>query len=133
MNQCPDSTPTVLAIFGDPIVGRALARLLRGLRYDAMFLPASSSSDLRLPEYAQLLLITPTPQLGSEQREAFLSWLEDNANAARIPLLKLADSSEEPEDEEARTRSKHIVSWPCTVEALKRQIEGALLANSQKV
>jgi hypothetical protein len=107
-----------MAICGDPVVGRALALLLRGLRYDAMFLPASSSS-----------LITPTPQLGSEQREAFLSLLEDKADAARIPLLKLGDFSEEPGDEEACSRSKHMVSWPYSIEELKRQIEGALHAN----
>jgi uncharacterized integral membrane protein len=132
VSRCPDSTPTILAIFGDPVVGQALALLLRGFRYDALLLPASSSSDLKLPEYARLLLVTPTPQLDSEQREAFLSLLEDKANAARIPLLKLVNFSEEPGDGDARTKLKHTVSWPCGIEELKRQIEGALLANSQR-
>src|SRR5918912_1220878 len=63
----PGSFQATLAVFGDPIVGRALVLLLRGYRYEARFMPASSSSSSiemsGLLEDILLVLVTPTRSL----------------------------------------------------------------------
>ncbi len=74
---CSDSAPITLAVCGDPVVGRALALLLRGSGYDTRFLPASSLSEPGSLEGIGLLLLAPTPELRVEQREVLLASLRD--------------------------------------------------------
>jgi hypothetical protein len=117
-----------LAIWGDEVVGRILVLLLRNLDHEARFLPASSLSPKQPPslEGIDLLVLTPTPELSTERREALLSSLRDTPEAATIPVLELVESgafSEEPPDGGgARSESWHAVPWPCRIEELERRI-----------
>jgi hypothetical protein len=116
-----------LAICGDGLVGRILVLLLRSSGHEARLLPAAPSS-LEPPslEGIDLLVLTPTPELGTKRREALLSSLRDTPEAATIPVLELVESgafSEEPPDGGgARSESWHAVPWPCRIEELERRI-----------
>jgi hypothetical protein len=88
MARCAGSSRVALAIFGDPIVGRALALLLRGPRYDARFLP-TSSVESGSPEGVGLVLLAPMPDLCSGRRGAIVASLIDKAAAVGAPVLEL--------------------------------------------
>ncbi len=111
-----------LAICGEPVVGRALARLLRGPRYDTRFVSASSLDEVASLEGVRLLLLTPTPGLGAERREALLATLRQATAVAGIPILELVACPERADRRHAQVR------WPCSAEQLERCIEAALLA-----
>ena len=111
-------------------MGRILVLLLRSAGHEARFLPASaaSSSSLQPPllDGIDLLILTPTRELGTERREALLSSLRDTPETAAIPVLELVEvdaSSEQPPDGGgARSESWHRVPWPCRIEELERRI-----------
>lgn len=117
---------TSVAIWGDPVVGRALVLLLRGSGYDARFLPVSSLRELGTLEGVGLLLLAPATELSSEQREALLSSLRDMEEAAKIPVLELDRSSQEAPEGRAREGPLHTVPWPCRIEELEQRIDAAL-------
>ena len=119
---------TVLAICGDPVVGRALALLLRSRLYEVRFLPVSSLSEPGALEGVRLMLITPTWDLDPERRAALLASLRGASAAAHAPILELTSTSGETRNGEARFRPEHTVPWPCTTEELERRIQAALLA-----
>lgn len=120
--------PTVLVICGDPVVGRALALLLRSSLYDARFLSASSLSEPGSLEGVRLLLLTPTWDLSAESREALLASLKGASAAAEAPILELTSSFGEARNGEARLGPEHTVPWPCSTEELERRVQAALLA-----
>jgi len=125
--------PVTLAVWGDPVVGRALALLLRSSCYDARFLPMSSPNEPRLLEGVELLLLTLTPGLSVSRREALLKPLQARAMASGIPVLELVVSTfKERVGEEKRGAAGdgpgRVVSWPCSTEELKRRIDAALIA-----
>ena len=119
---------TVLAICGDPVVGRALALLLRSSLHEVRFLPVSSLSEPGALEGVRLLLLTPTWDLDAERRGALLASLRGATAAAGPPILELTSSSGEARNGDARLRPEHTVHWPCTTEELERRIQAALLA-----
>jgi hypothetical protein len=111
-----------LAICGEPVVGRALARLLRGPRYDTRFVSASSLDEVASLEGVRLLLLAPTPGLSAVRRGALIAALAEVTAVADIPMLELVASPE-------RVESRHAqMPWPCSAEQLERCIETALLA-----
>ena len=137
VSHWPCSSRATLAVFGEPVVGQALALLLRGYRYDARFLPASSSSSsIEMSgslEDILLVLVAPTPSLSAGQRENLLALLKKEAGAAQIPILELVEPSSlarmrDGEDGRAGGGLKHAVPWPCGIEELVRRIEAALSA-----
>ena len=89
MTRSLASAPVTLGIFGDPVVGRALVLLLRGPRYEARFLPASSSGVPEALDDMQLVLLGPTPGLSAGRRETLVASLVDTAVVAGIPILEL--------------------------------------------
>jgi DNA-binding response OmpR family regulator len=124
----PASAPIILAICGDPVVGRALVLLLRGARYDARFLPTSSLSEPGALEGVQLVLLTPAWELNVERREVHLTTLRSASGPAEAPILELTTSpGEGTRNGAARVGSEHTVAWPCSTEELERRIEAALL------
>ncbi len=123
------SGPLVLAVCGDPVIGRAVALLLPSPRYDARFLSASSLSDPGSLECVRLLLVTPIWESGAERREALFMALRGASDAVGAPILELT-SSRETRNGEARVGKEHVVSWPCTPKELERRIEAILLADS---
>ncbi len=119
----------VVAICGDPVVGRTLALLLQGSNYDARFLTTLSLSEPGSLEGVRLLLLTPTWELDDGRREVLLASLRDASDAANAPILELTSSFGGARNGHARLRSDHIVSWPCSPEELERRIQAALLAD----
>jgi hypothetical protein len=117
----------VLTILGDPVVGRALMLLLRGSGYEARFLPASSLSQQLWLKGSDLLLLTPTPELSVERREALVASLEEGTSSAEMPVLELATphSQETPKGGMEGERW-HYVPWPCSIEELERWIEAVM-------
>ena len=114
--------PVGLAVCGEPIVGRALALLLRSPRYDTRFVSVSPSGEVTSLESARLLLLAPTPGLSAERRGALLTALEEATTVAGIPMLELVTLAERPEPRHTQVR------WPCSAAQLERCIEDALLA-----
>ena len=79
-----------LTILGDPVVGRALMLLLRGSGYETKFVPASSLSQHLALTGSDLLLLTPTPELSAQRREALVALLRERTSSAEIPVLELS-------------------------------------------
>ena len=111
-----------LAICGEPVVGRALALVLRGPRYDTRFVSASSPGEVASLEGVRLLLLAPTPGLSAVRREALLADLAKVTAMADIPMLELVASSKRAEQRHAQ------MTWPCSAEQLERCIEAVLFA-----
>ena len=111
-----------LAVCGEPVVGRALALLLRGPRYDTRFVSASSAGEVASLEGVRLLLLAPTPGLSAEGREALLAALGEATAVAGIPMLELVAFPERPKPRHTQVR------WPCSADQLERCIDAALLA-----
>ena len=111
-----------LAVCGEPVVGRALALLLQGPRYDTTFVSASSAGEVPSLESVRLLLLAPTPDLSAERREALFATLGEATAVADIPILELLARPERAEGRHAQVR------WPCSAEQLERCIEAALRA-----
>jgi hypothetical protein len=59
-----------LCICGDPVVGQALALLLRGSGYTVRFLLAQSLVEPRVLEDVRLLVLALTPGLSAERSNA---------------------------------------------------------------
>jgi hypothetical protein len=119
----------VVAICGDPVVGRTLALLLRGSHYDARFLTTSSLGEPGSLEGVRLLMLTPTWELDADRRETLVASLRDASDAAKAPILELTSSFGGARNGHARLRPDHIVYWPCSTEELERRIQAALLAD----
>lgn len=119
--------PIVLAVYGDPVVGRALVGLLGGSRYDARFLPNPPFDDSVALTGVDLLLVTPMPWLNEERRRVLLTSLEDKADAEGVPILELTTSAQESRDGQAQAGTAISVAWPCSVEELKSRIEDAAI------
>ena len=117
----------VLTIGGDPIVGRVLLLLLRGSGYEARFLPASSLSKQLPLKGSDLLLLTPTPELSAERREALVMLLKQRTRSAKMQVLELTvPTSQETPKGKKEGEWWHYVPWPCRSEELERWIESAL-------
>jgi hypothetical protein len=128
LDQPHPQAQTVLAICGDPVVGRALALLLRSRLYDVRFLPVSSFGEPGALEGVRLLLLTPTWDLDPERRAALLASLRGASSAAAAPILELTSSTWEARNGVAPLRPDHTVPWPCSTEELERRIQAVLAA-----
>ncbi len=116
-----------LAIWGDPIVGKALVLLLRPSGYDARFLPIWSLSEPESWGSVQLLVLAPTPEMSTKQREAHLALLKDaTEEGTEVPVLELDTPSQELPEGGVRDESWHAVPWPCKIEELERRIRALL-------
>jgi hypothetical protein len=126
------SGQVALTVWGDPIVGQAIVLLLRGANYEANFLPASPSRKPISLKGIQLLVLTPTPQLSTGERDTLLaSFLRNTSSAAKIPVLELTilPSKEIREGQAPNESSWHEVPWPCRINELVQWIETALSAS----
>jgi hypothetical protein len=116
-----------LTILGDPVVGRALMLLLRGSGYEAKFVPASSLSQHLPLKGSDLVLLTPTPELSVERREALVALLRERTSSAKLQVLELATPlSQETPKGAMEGEWWHYVPWPCGIEELERSIEATL-------
>jgi hypothetical protein len=121
-----------LAVWGDPVIARALVLLLRSSAYKASFLSTSSLEKPGALEDVRLVLLAPAPGLSIQDRESQLASLRVMSRAAKIPVLELVETSKEKPEGPAREASWHILPWPCGIEELERQIE-AVLCTDHKV
>jgi hypothetical protein len=121
------SEPIALAIWGDQVVAGALTLLLGSSGFDTKILSGSSSNNLQTLKGVNLLLLTPTLNLGSEDREAFLASISDVLETTKIPVLELATPSEEAREGRTRGGLWYTVPWPCNLQKLQQWIETALV------
>jgi hypothetical protein len=128
----PGSDPIVLAVCGEVLVGQALMLLLRDSRYDTRYLPVSSLNGSGALKGVRLVVLISTPQLSNERRTAVFASLRDQVAGTETPVLELVAFSDEPQDRETWAGPGRMVSWPCSIEELKRQIEVVLLDGSEE-
>jgi hypothetical protein len=114
-----------LGICGDPIVGRALTLLLRGSGYKVRFLLAQPFWEAQALKDVRLLVLTPTPQLSIERRNALVKSLKEASEAGKLPVLELLVAPLEARREEAGHESWQLVPWPCRTGDLERWIQAA--------
>ena len=122
-----------IAVCGDQFGSKIIALLLRDSGYQARSLPSTSSlEEAGVLEGVQLLLLTPTPELGAERRKALLASLEAIREAAALTIIELVTpSTEEWREEGAKDEAWHKVPWPCRFTELERRIEEALLTEAR--
>jgi hypothetical protein len=114
-----------LAVCGDPIICQALVLLLRGPDYDVRYVPDASLGVSGTLRGVQLLLLAL--ERDTERRRTVLELLDRTPDADGIHVLELASAFESrPEQRRERTRADRKVSWPCSTEQLKQQIDVAL-------
>ena len=122
------SGPSAIVISGDPLASRILALLLQDSSYQAKSLPIASLNESGVLEDVQLLLLTPTQELSTEERKALLASLKEMPRETELIVMELISLSEERrEEEEAQELQTHKVPWPCKMDELERRIEAALL------
>lgn len=123
----------LVAICGDPIVGRALMLLLRSSSYNMIFLPDQSLQEPGMLQDVELLLLCPSLELGSERRETLLASFRARKGAVKTSTIELVGVNQEIRSDQGQgDGSTHKVTWPCTIQELERQIEAALLATTLK-
>jgi hypothetical protein len=118
--------PITIAIWGDPVVAQALALLLRSSGYDTRILSDSSLDNPKVVKGVNLLLLTPTLNLRSKQRKAFLASLSNVREITKIPVLELVAFPGETREEETRDELWYRLPWPCRTEKLEQWIEATL-------
>jgi hypothetical protein len=116
----PAWATVTVAVCGDPVVGRALALLLRSARYKARFVPVAASGEPGPLGDARVVVLVPTPGLNAGRREVLVGALREGA--ADVPVLELVACWARAE------RSHGVVPWPCSTEELEQRIEEALCA-----
>jgi hypothetical protein len=125
------SGPSGIVISGDPLASRILALLLQDSRYQAKSLPIASLNEPGLLEDVQLLLLTPTQELSTEERKALLASLKEMPRETELIVMELIRHSEERREEEEaqelQSHKSHKVPWPWRIDELERRIEAALL------
>lgn len=112
----------VTIVGGDPVIGEVLEVLLQAAGYLARFLsePAiDEPGELLLG--CQLLIIAPT--LSAERRKALLDTVLNPMVPVKIPIVELLPANGGGQ----HVQGEHTVLWPCSIEELKRAINGALL------
>lgn len=115
--------PAVAILSGDHVVGRALEALLQDTRYESRFVNNCSSGELENILVGVGVVILPGDY--EEQGEGFMNSLVSMSTGLGIPVLKLVPGIGGKNEDLVR-----MVSWPCTIENLKREIEAALATGS---
>ena len=126
MSQMVTHSRSALTLWGDPVVGRALLVLLRSSGYEVRLVSSLSSSEPFSLEGSQLLVLTPTPQLSIEMREALLALVRKRTRSNNVPVLELVTAFEEYRERRTRDNLWYTVPWPCRIEELVQWIEGTL-------
>ena len=124
------SGPSRIVISGDPLESRNLALLLQNSGYQAMFLLIAPLNEPGALEDVQLLVLTPTRELSTEDRKALLASLTEIPKYRELIVMELISLSEErreeEEEEEAQELPSHKVIWPCAIDELEQRIDAAL-------
>jgi hypothetical protein len=121
----PERTPApttirVVIFEGDPVVGRALALLLRTCGYGVRYANRRSLEELRTFREIQLWLLAPGWDYAS--REIAIEMAGSMPAEGKGSVLEIGlpcDGSS--------IRAECYVPWPCRTESLKQRIDTALL------
>lgn len=97
--------------------------MLAGAGYEARALDGGAVLDASSAALAGVDVVLLMPRLGDEREGALLGVMEGDPATAAVPVLRLSTVPGEGPDE--RTGS---VPWPCSIGALVRVIEQAVLA-----
>src|ERR671912_12242 len=89
------SGPSGIVISGDPFESRILELLLRNSGYQAKYLPISSLNGPGALKDGQLLVLTPTRALTTEDRMALLATLKEVSRDVGLIIMELITLSEE--------------------------------------
>ena len=120
------SGPSSIVISGDPLESRSLALLLQNSGYQDKFLLIASLNEPGALEDVQLLVLTPTRELSTEDRKALLASLKEIPKYRELIVMELISLSEERREEEAQELPSHKVIWPCAIDELEQRIDAAL-------
>ncbi len=113
---------TVVILSGNPLVGQALELLLNSAGYEVRLLEEPEVFKVgALLEDADVVLLSH--DLGDGRREDFLRAMTSRLETATIPVLALS-----PGPKRALAGVDRLVSWPCRIEDLAREIEASLRA-----
>ena len=113
------SGPSGIVISGDPLESRSLALLLQNSGYQSL-------NESEALEDVQLLVLTPTRELSTEDRKALLASLKEIPKYRELIVMELISLSEERREEEAQELPSHKVIWPCAIDELEQRIDAAL-------
>jgi len=110
----------VAILSGNPLVGRVLELLLDSAGYEVRLLEDPEAFEVGdLLEDVDVVLLGH--DLGNNRREDFLRAMTGTLQTATIPVLALA-----PGPKRALAGEDRLVSWPCRIEDLAREIEASL-------
>ncbi len=113
---------TVAILSGNPLVGRILELLLDIAGYEVRLLEELDASKVAaLLEDVDVVLLSH--DLGNSRREDFLRAMTSRLHTATMPILALS-----PGPKRALAGVDRLVSWPCRIEDLAREIEASLRA-----
>ena len=118
----PTTRTTVAILSGNPLVGRVLELLLDIAGYEVRLLeePEAFKAGALLEDVDVVLL---SHDLSNNRREDFLRFMASRLETATIPILALS-----PGPKRALAGEDRLVSWPCRIEDLAREIEASLRA-----
>ena len=116
--------PTVAILGGNPVVGRALEYLLESSDYGTRFFSEYLDESAELPGGVRVALVMPA--LSPDRNDALVTRLRGASGTMFLPIIELVTS---PNGHHGAHRIQ--VSWPCSVEELRRNIEAALVEGSQ--
>jgi hypothetical protein len=122
-----ESGPIKIAIVGgDLLVGRSLEVALQSSGYDAHFLNGSLTDDEPTELLDEVGIVIFAPRMSTKRRRSFLSRVRGTLATVRVPVLELVTTASVA-SENGREELVGLVSWPCPIEDLEREIEAALL------
>jgi hypothetical protein len=100
--------------------------LLRSSGYDTRILSGSSLDNPKVVKGVKLVLLTPTLNLRSEQRKAFLASLSNVREITKIPVLELVSLPGETREGETQDELWYRLPWTFRTEKLEQWIEATL-------
>lgn len=112
------SAPEIAVVGGNPVIGQALAQLLRGSGYRVNFL-AESAIDGWNGSMDGYRLLVLAPGLTPERRERLLGKVA--SPAAGLFILELVSDRDV-----SQNGGDHRVLWPCPAERLRQEISALL-------
>jgi hypothetical protein len=115
--------PTVAILGGNPVVGKALESLLESTDYGVRFISEHLHESAELPREVRVALVMPA--LRPDRSDALITRLRSASGARVVPIIELITT---PNGHHNGHRIH--VSWPCSVEELKRNIEATLVKGS---
>lgn len=130
MKKSPDRDLAAIAVvYGDPVVGQALALLLRGSDYGIRQVPVGSLQDPAFMVHILegVVVVVLAPGIDAGLRDTFLERLREEERYRRISVLELGTPPEG-----ARHSADYSARWPSGTEDIKQRIERMILEGNSR-